>query len=306
MKTVLLIITLLAPLCCIRCSQSVSPGSSDHGNARISGKFNKSIGEAATEATVILLPDTANYYVDSADIVSFTASSDTDGQFQIDSIPEGIYCLFAMDAWSGRSFVMKKIIVRKDTVINFGVLDMSIPGTIYFNIDSLGVAPGAILYFPGLPLFHTVDTTSVQWINDVPATNAITLMGYDPSTRTPISLSMEFRELEVPSGTSIFIPYRIPPPWYVADNTKLTRQLEGTVGTNYLFSAVDPATVSVDTRTRYRFSWGDGEISAWSTNYYASHSWGNENYYHVQTQTQIGSTVLAWSEAITIHISEKK
>lgn len=305
MRTLHLIIFLILSFCCMECTQSISPGSSDHGNAKISGTLQKSNGDAATETMVLLLPDTTNYYTDSATLEQFKLETDSYGYFTIDSIPEGTYCLFADDPWSGNNFFMKKIMVRNNTTIDLETLDMSRPGTISFDIHALGIAPGCVLYFPGLPLYQTVDTAAIQWINGVPSTDTVILQGYDPKTGTNVIFPVEFREVEVPSGKSVFIPYRIPQPWHVSGDSTLTRELNGTVGMSYRFCAVDPAAVAVDTRTRYRFSWGDSTISPWSTNYYAFHTWENENFYHIQTQIMIGSTVLAWSEGLTIHISEK-
>jgi hypothetical protein len=300
-----IIIALLSAVTVWRCTSPLStPGSSDHGNgyAHVHGTLRRNNGDPATDARVLLLPDNFNGAIDSVASHRQVAFTDRDGNFFFDSIPFGRYCLSGKDTWSGEMFVKKAVAIQRDT-IDAGVTTLSIPGTVYFNIDSLGIAPGLVLFYPGLPLFTIVDSARIQWINNVPS-GTVMLKGYDRDAATTVDLGIEYLLLELEPGFSVFLPYRMTRPWVVLDDLTLVAALDGVVGMRYRFCAINPAH-RAHGPYRYRFSWGDGVISAWTEDYYAEYAWSKPGVYAVQAQMSGETSCLAFSEAITVIIRQE-
>ncbi|MBN1578950.1 MAG: hypothetical protein JW913_20480 [Chitinispirillaceae bacterium] len=301
MKPLLVITLLLLVAASFRCSSPVAGGSSDHGNGKVCGIVVKPNGDPAAGTSMMLLPDTLNYALDSVNDCRFEFFTDSLGRFQLDSLPYGIYCLSGKDAWSGNMFKKRAVAVSKEPM-DIGTIDLSRPGTIYFDIDSMGIAQGTILYFPGLPLCHVVDSSRIQWINNVPA-GPVEIRGYVPANDSVFDLGIEYL-LEVLPGRSLFLPYRLSKPWHVVDSATAQQELDGIAGITYRFSALKPPEYPSGP-CRYRFSWGDGAISAWSEFCRAEYAWEKPGRYYVQTQLMVNDeTVLAWSEAIVVVIAE--
>ncbi|MEK7766668.1 MAG: PKD domain-containing protein, partial [bacterium] len=71
----------------------------------------------------------------------------------------------------------------------------------------------------------------------------------------------------------------------------------GTPGTSYSYST-GGATSSLGDAVEYRFDWGDGTFSAWSSSASASHAWAASGTYPVKVQARCGThtgKVSGWS-----------
>jgi len=79
----------------------------------------------------------------------------------------------------------------------------------------------------------------------------------------------------------------------------------GEVGQSLTFST-GGASCSQGHAVEYRFDWGDGTYSSWSSSTSASKSWGNPGTYSVRAQARCAvdnSVVSSWSSALTVTIS---
>lgn len=83
--------------------------------------------------------------------------------------------------------------------------------------------------------------------------------------------------------------------------------LNGVTDTNYSYTAGGPdgATSNLGHTVEYRFNWGDGTYSTWSTSHIASHSWTNAGSYSVtaQARCQTHTSVVAQTSVTTVTIS---
>ncbi len=79
----------------------------------------------------------------------------------------------------------------------------------------------------------------------------------------------------------------------------------GSTGTSYSY-ATGGASSSLGHNIEYRFDWGDGNISTWSSSTTASHSWISTGTYSVRAQARCATHISvesSWSEAEVIVIS---
>jgi PKD repeat protein len=78
----------------------------------------------------------------------------------------------------------------------------------------------------------------------------------------------------------------------------------GTVGTSYTY-ATSGSTSNMGHAIQYRFNWGDGYYSSWSSSSTASHSWANHGTYSIRAQARCAthtSIVSSWSSIRMLYI----
>ena len=76
----------------------------------------------------------------------------------------------------------------------------------------------------------------------------------------------------------------------------------GQPGTSYSYTTGSAAS-SLGHAVEYRFDWGDGSYSAWSSSASASHSWATAGTYQVRAQARCGThtgAVSGWSSALAV------
>jgi hypothetical protein len=96
-----------------------------------------------------------------------------------------------------------------------------------------------------------------------------------------------------------------PPLETVSTPTTPTGQASGIIGTEYSFTA-DGAISSLGHSIEYRFDWGDGTFSDWSSSSRASKSWSHADNYLVRAQARCAnhpSVESGWSDSFTVTIS---
>ncbi len=79
----------------------------------------------------------------------------------------------------------------------------------------------------------------------------------------------------------------------------------GNVGTSYSYTT-GGSNSSLGHNIQYRFDWGDGNYSTWSSSTSASHSWSNAGTYSVKAQARCAAhtaVVSSWSDSIVMTIS---
>lgn len=275
----------------------VAGGSSDHGNSKIAGLVIDNFGCPAVNTQVLLLPDNFNAAADSIAKLGFKTCTDSCGRYSFENVPFGIYCLSG-GSLGGMSFVKKALAVESDT-LNISTQCLKIPGSLYIEVDSIGLKDGVFIYFPGLPIFQKIDKTNLQQISSVPS-GTVALMAYDSEHDTSIYLGIEYMKLEIIPGGSLLVPSCSPMPYCIVNSQPAT-ELHGSIDSVYQFCAINPQVFQM-VNCSYRFSWGDGTISEWNYNYRQNFSWHKAGIYYVQSQIMIANRYLAWSEPIAVII----
>ena len=273
-------------------------GASDHGNERVAGVVTAKGGIPVAGATVTLLPDDYNPVTDSLRVTSRSVVTDSSGRYEFDSLKAGIYAVCAHDDRSDVAGIVKGVIV--DTKSDSGPdIVLRATGSIYFPVDSTDLAVGMIIYLPGTERYDVIDSTRKVNMFDVPA-GLITLRAYDPASRSVKELGGEFVAIEILPGVTLLLPSRSPQPYCLKNDTVVSCG-QGLVGEVFTFSPIHPSK-KIDGNYVYRFSWGDGTISAWSSDIRWQWSWDKPGDYFVQAQVMRQGSYLAWSEYIYIRI----
>jgi hypothetical protein len=303
-----------------------SGGSSEHGNERVIGLVRGRDGEPAAGVSVYLLPDDYNPITDSTRILSRETVTDSNGGYFFDSLDANVlYTIRAYDPKRGTGCVIKGVSsisstsaahlneyaensVRKVATIAYSAvtvdtLHLDNSGSIYFEIDSLSLDIGMIVFMPGLPYYRVVDSSAFVTFFEIP-NGWITLKAYDPESDTTIDLGDDYISIEILSGASLLLPSRSPMPYCIRNDSVVTC-VKGVVGEEFMFSAVHPS-VTLDGNYNYRFTWGEGTISGWDVTPVRRWSWSKAGLYSVQTQVMRRGIYLAWSDPIKIEITEQE
>lgn len=296
-----LIITVLITGALSSCGMFMSGGTSEHGNERVAGVVLNRDGEPAEGVRVTLLPDAYNPLTDSARVKPLYVITGSDGEYLFDSLEPGSYTVQADDSLSGLSVIGRNI--GSDTgILPVSRLMLDAPGSIFISDDTTIMKNGMIIYFPGCQLTHTVVAGASPKTLRFPS-GRITIMGFDPVTRKNQDLGDQYVGIEILPGVTLILRSRSPKPYCVAGDSIVDCR-RGYVGDEFVFAPVHPSN-RIDGSYVYRFSWGDGSISEWSSDIRWSRAWDKPGKYFVQSQMMRQGQYLAWSELIYIEILEK-
>ncbi len=100
----------------------------------------------------------------------------------------------------------------------------------------------------------------------------------------------------------------IPVPHTVSTPTTPTGPASGFTTISYTYAS-GGSTCSAGHNVEYKFDWGDGNISAWSSSTSASHSWASVGTYNVKAQarcSQDHAIISSWSAELAVTISNFK
>jgi len=138
------------------------------------------------------------------------------------------------------------------------------------------------------------DGSRSQWSREVVATHAW-------SSEGPFKVRAQARSSydtsvvsDWSAGTVVTIA---PPPETISTPTTPSGPSGGQLGQSIAFST-GGAVSNLGHRVQYRFDWGDGTLSDWSSSTEASHTWGGAGSYGVKAQARCGAhpdVVSAWS-----------
>lgn len=296
--TIITTIALLAS-----CTVDMSGGISDHGNERVAGIITKDDGTPAAGVRVTLLPNEYNHITDSTKVDARVVVTDEEGRYTFDTLSAGEYTIRAENSQELTAAVLRGIkTVHKETVVPSLMLQRR--GVIYFNLDSTGLTIGMMIFLPGMRYYRSIDALNKVVLSDVPA-GLISLRAYDPVSKRVLDLGKNFLAVEVVGGTSLILPKRSQRPYCLTSDTVLSGEITAYAGEVLTFAPVAPSE-TIDARFAYRFSWGDGTISDWSSNVRWQKVWDIPGIYFVQVQVNFSMTYLAWSEMLTIEIVERQ
>ena len=283
------------------CTLNGAGGISDHGNERVAGIVIDADSVPVPGVTVTLLPDEYNHITDSTRVVPREAVTDADGRYTFDSLSEGTYALQAEGIGSGRTGIAKSVVVDS---INTDApsIKIDVPGRIYFPVDSMVLPVGTMIFLPGLRYCDIVDSSRVVNMFDIPA-GRLTLKAYDPVSKKVLELGRDFVLVEVMPSRTLVLPSRSSTPVCLADEI-IVDPVKGYTGDEFTFSPVHQSN-KIDENFYYRFSWGDGTISEWSSDVRWKHSWNTPGDYYVQSQVKFMGQYLGWSDQVYIKIVNK-
>ena len=298
--SLLLISFLLLAVSC-----GISPyagGVSDHGNERVAGIVTGKDGTPVPGVAVTLLPDEYNPVADSQRVDERKAVTDSCGRYIFDGLVSGVYALQAFDE-RGRGAGIAKGVAVAGNNDSAPAIRLNATGSIYLPVDSMDLTMGMVIYLPGTRRYETIDSTRKVTMFDVPA-GLVTVRAYDPADGAVKELGSEFIGVEVLPGVTLLLPSRSPQPYCLKDD-RIVACEHGYAGEVFTFSPIHPSK-KIDGNYVYRFSWGEGTISGWSSNIRWEWSWDRPGDYFVQSQVMRQGSYLAWSDYIYIRIEEKE
>ncbi len=302
MKPVILL-TSLSALVLSSCGvNQYGGGISDHGNERVAGVIIDRNGKAAAGVAVTILPDDYNPITDSTRTTLRETVTADDGSYAFDSLDSGVYTVSAHDRFSNTGCLVRNVATDSCESTMVDTLALTINGSIYFEVDSLALDVGYMVYLPGLSCYNVVDSTKIVNLFDIP-TGRVALKAFDPSTGTTIELGDDYLCVEIIPGATLLLPSRSPKP-YCVSNDSIVTCMTGRVGDVFTFSAIHPSK-TISGNYIYRFSWGEGSISDWDALALRAWSWDRPGFYSVQTQIMRQGIYLAWSDPILIEIVER-
>jgi hypothetical protein len=296
------IIIIVSLVCSMSCTPQSAGGISDHGNERVAGVVATTDGAPAAGVLVTLLPDDYNHITDSTLIAARETVTDSNGRYVFDSLDKGAYTILADDSLTSRAGIVKNVVVDENSA-DAPKLTINVMGNIYFPVDSNLLRIGMMVYLPGLKCYDVVDTAWKVHLFNVPS-GCITVKAYDPVTETEKILGKDFTDIEIIPGVTLLLPSRSPQPYCLKDET-IVECVSGYAGEVFTFSPIHPSE-QIDGNFMYRFSWGEGTISNWSSDIRWYWSWDKPGSYFVQSQVMRQGSYHTWSEHIYVEIFDKE
>jgi len=294
------VITIL-PLLAASCSLTVGGGISDHGNEMIAGVVTLADGTPASGVEVTLLPADYNHITDSTRIAGLTAVTDDQGRYAFDSLDDGDYALEAQSQ-DGAAAALRGI-RSGDGTRKAPELVLDGKGTLYYTFDSTQLSAGMMLFMPGMRYYRKISLRDRILLSDVPP-GLVALRAYDPKTARVIDLGNNFMSIEIEPGKVLIFPSRTQTPFCLRADTVVTDEVITVyAGDTVTFAPVLPSE-KIDGNIAYRFSWGDGTISEWSSDTRWRKVWSAPGVYFVQSQVMRTGQYSAWSDQLTVEVHE--
>jgi hypothetical protein len=138
-------------LCCFSCSRDIptlSGGSSEIGNAKVSGVIVDASGSPAVSAKVNLIPSNFNPVTDPVDKI-VSGVTDADGKFTIIPADTGVYTLQVTQSSGRTRLSIYNIKISKDSSLELDRAALSVPGAIKVIQSTSGEVLSGYIYIPG-------------------------------------------------------------------------------------------------------------------------------------------------------------
>ena len=113
------------------------------------------LGKGKAGALVRLLPESFNPVVDSAHINDLSVTTDDSGRYQVDRVPQGAYCLNAIDPSSSRRLLHQAVIMASSDWF-MGTDTLWKPGAITIDASPSAVSDSSYVYIPGTDLYAKI------------------------------------------------------------------------------------------------------------------------------------------------------
>jgi hypothetical protein len=294
---------------------NVAGGSSDQGNAVVSGRVTDPQGNGVARATVRLLPQQYIPRVDMFNPESLVVRADSLGNFQIPLIEKGIYCLSGSDSTGNLSGFRTSITVDSEDVKNIS-LQIQEPGRMIIPIDDTVWSNHKKLcvYIPGTLLYRIVDSGTGVLSFDTMYSGMVSLLAYSYTLQSTFLLNNDLAGCFVYPGIQTNL---------IAKPFKPRGPQNGIIAVSFRFFTFFEywkinSNISVD-YLEYRFYWGPQDTSAWNNTLSNSHTWKQAGAYEIRIQVRYGFSnryenntgnidilqpfYSAWSDKTTISIT---
>lgn len=154
--------------------------------------------------------------------------SDTDGCYQFDSLPGGIYHIHAN--YEDSLFASKRNIIYTETTLNIDTLQLTGPGVITGSVDfDAENKQGVLLYIPGTSYNAYSDATGTFTLHDIPADSGYSVVAYLYGYSTNITKDITVNTLD----TTKLAPITLSPNLYPSGVTAVFDSLSRTVTLNW-------------------------------------------------------------------------
>ncbi|MBN1601342.1 MAG: DUF2341 domain-containing protein [Chitinispirillaceae bacterium] len=143
----------------------VAGGSSSTDNGKITGIVSLENNLPARNTRVTLR--TADYDPFCDTILPGIDTTDSEGKYEFDSLPSGIYTIEAVSIENGKRALVTSVLV--DTSITYAsALSLAEPGRIEVQIPECAITPGCYVYVPGTSCFGAI-RNGIGYLDSVPA-----------------------------------------------------------------------------------------------------------------------------------------
>lgn len=283
MERLFLLSIITAVLLLEQCANiNIAGGSSDQGNALVSGIVTDPSGNCAGNASLRLLPQNYTPGIDQFNPDSFAVKTDASGLFRIEKVGSGVYCLSASDASIHYLGLIPAIAVDSHDVINLQVR-LQIPGRIKVPIDSTvwNTHDKISLYIPGTAVYKTAYPPTTAVFFDTIFSGTVSLRAYSYTTQTGFILNKDLIGCFVYPGilTNFTVkPFKPRGPKNASINN------ECKFYTFFEYWKINP-NINIDF-LEYRFCWGNQDTSAWVTSLAETHQWQQPGNFEIKIQVR--------------------
>lgn len=293
MKMILRIALIYLLLFFASCTQDISGGSSDHGNATTTIAFVDDLGDTIRDGTIEVLPQNHNPYKPADNAFTYSSKLDPTGITCIKSMELDSYVVIVFSKDSLKSAVSNISVFEDDsfaiTLTNSGSMELPLNNQLWdtnghYYIDELKLKLDSLL----IP----------TWSNSIRVPEgSYSIKNINPDSNTGTTL---FEDIVVISGLStnmsIFPEKPNGPDTITVGNQE-----------NY-YSYFDYEEIMpwlAAELIQFQFDWGDGTHSPWANSLHASHSWKNTGIYsikvHMKYSGNIDKTEMFLSHWSTLH-----
>lgn len=289
------LVTLSTIVLLTRCANvNVAGGSSDQGNAIISGSVVDAQGTGVPGASLRLLPQDYIPGIDTFHQDSFIVSTDSAGCFSISNIGKGTYCLSGSNS-AKTAFGMVSFLTVDSQDIQQVELLLQEPGRIKFPIDDSlwEIHKDILVYIPGTTMQKNLsaETTAISFDTVFPGRQSLRF--YSFTTQTSAVLNKRLTSCFVLPGilTNFTIqPFKPRGPQVAVVNASCKF---------YTFFEYWNINSNIDVEfLEYRYYWGNQDTSAWCSTLANSHSWMQPGTYEIKIQVRYGVKAQQFSDTI--------
>lgn len=283
------------------CTQNLTGGSSDHGNANTTISITTCDSSKFSGGSLKLVNKNYKPYHDIYGLYNTTINFDSTGLISLYDIPIDSYCVIAFTTDSLYSSLLSVNIDSNENSFN---LNLTKSGSLTIPFDSSDFEPFAKYYIDELKM----ELDTVLWINSnkkikVPE-GQYTILKFEDSMSFD---SVIFDDISIVSG-------------YLTDMTLSPKKPQGpdtveTFDISIYYSYFDyKETLSWLNAEfiEFQFDWGDGSYSEWQNNTNALHYWKNEGDFKIRVRIRYNNIdsyddfLSYWSEYKTVTVIENK
>lgn len=253
------------------CTQNLSGGSSDHGNANTVISIIDNNGDTVKNGSINIVSSNYTPYNENLDEYSNTITFKSSSFIKIENLPLDSYSIITFSEDSLYSAISQVNIFKNND--SFTIV-LSESGTMTIPLDSNLLNPDFHYYIEELKM-ELDSFVNGYWINDLKVPKGkYSIKKIDGNQLYDSTL---FEDITVESGylTNIsFYPKKPqgPDTVSVGDSARYYSYFDYEEHTPWIHAEF----------IEYQFDWGDGNLSNWQHNMYATHDWNNPGTYRIR------------------------